>query len=85
MTLSPRLHFDFGAQRQINVHARAELDQADAFAALNGVILGNPRHDAARNQSGNQAHADFFAARLDGIDADQDIFIELGRSRCAWR
>ena len=68
---------DFRAQRQINVHARAELNEADAVAALDRVVLGDPRHDAARNQPGDEPDADFLAGRLAGVEADEHVFVEL--------
>src|ERR1019366_7479426 len=70
------VHLDFRAAWQINLHARPELNQADAFAALDGVVLIDPRHDAARDEAGDEAHADFFAARLGGVKADEHVFIE---------
>jgi hypothetical protein len=65
---------------QIDLHARAELDQADAFAALHRVVLRDERHDAPRDQAGDEAHADFFAARLDGFDADQTFSLNFALS-----
>ena len=47
----------------------------------------DPRHDAARDQAGDEPHADFFAARFGGFKADEDIFVELGGvgASCALR
>src|ERR1039458_2278367 len=72
-----KLHFDFGAQRQINIHARAELDEADAVAALDGVVLGDPRDDAPRDEGAVKGKADFLAGWLADIKADEHVFIEF--------
>jgi len=71
--LVAELHFDFGAAWQINLHPRPKLNQADAFAALDGVVLGDPRHDAARDEAGNEAHADLFALRLGGVQTNEHV------------
>src|ERR1019366_8712818 len=71
------VHLDFRAAWQINLHARPELNQADAFAALDGVVLGDPRHNAARDEAGDEAHANLFAARLGGVKANEDVLVEL--------
>src|SRR5205807_8098498 len=67
------LDADFGCQRQVNVHTRAELDQADAYAPRHLVTLRNPRNDAPGQDTRDQAHSDFFAGLLARFKADQHV------------
>ena len=62
--LDPLAHFDaqFGLGRQQHVHARAELDEAHALAALHRVALAQVEDNAPRQQAGNLLEGDLDAS-----------------------
>src|ERR1051325_5555069 len=69
---------NFGVERQVEIAARTELDEADAVAALHGIAFADEGHDAARDEAGDEAQADFLARLLGGGEAEQDILVVFG-------
>ena len=80
MTLDPALtrisglNHDFPLRSQQHVHARTELDQADAFARRHTVARLLVEDNAARDQAGNLFEDHGRAVALDG----DDVLLVLG-------
>src|SRR5581483_1012701 len=74
-----QFHADFGAQRQINVRAGAELDEANPIPARDRLALLHKRHDPAGNYPRDQAHPDLLPRGVARFKTNQDILIVRGR------
>ena len=71
------LHEDFGFTREPEVDTRTEANQADAFAASDGVTGFLPGHDATSNPAGDLFVDDF--AVIGELGEDVLLILERGR------
>src|ERR1044071_979088 len=62
---------------QVNIRARAELNQTDPFATRHGFPGRSPQDDSPGNQACDQPHADLFVRTFGGHEAEEHVFVEL--------
>lgn len=72
------LDLNIGIEGQVEGDAGAELDEADAFSVLDGVAGFGPGDDAACDEAGDEADADFFLRVGCRAEPEHDIFVSGG-------
>src|SRR6185503_15744694 len=73
----PQLHVNLCVERQVDVDPRAELNQADEFAAAHRFAGLRPDIDAPGDEAGDEAHGELAVRQLARRKTEQDILIEL--------
>src|SRR5258708_24520337 len=70
--------FDFGLGRQINIHPRTELDQADPVATHYLVSLLNEGNNATGEDARDQPDANLAASGFSGLGPKQCVLVMDG-------